>query len=993
MWYIESKLPFLEEAPVVGSGKNIVNTKSILFPESLESTESEVVYLPSVLVGLLVKPLNVFVIKNLNLRQLAYLKTLDVCTIQYDIVDYSFVVSSFNNSLEDEGAILYPALTDNSYTKEEISSKDLIDKAELGEIVNREDSLFSDLDAEVFPTPINEALSLDDLRSRLKYLYQDSESDVMLRLKSYFEGGYKTNRVPLLVGQSAVGKSAVIKSLAAKYNMRVVDIRTAFMTRLDIEGLTQIINLNGNIESFNCPMSSLVEATDNYVDYCSKVVELLEDRIEHGEDISEELLNKYKEGAKIPVLFFDEVTRGESSVRQALTKIFTDKEFNGMKFSKARVVAATNAPLDENLPQELFQTKDIDDVAFFDRFESIQITPESFFESWKQWASSKSNKYNGTNIHPDILDYVTSSVSIAYDTSPLLKEVDDINELTTTVYPNFRTWERISDYLYSIKDKNYSVSVIDSIIGKQASKGLQSVLSKKGYSIKKPSSDFITQAVEDGMDSGLPTMLISPSSLGKTSRVKKAVIDRGYSFIDVNLGQLDRLDLSGPPAKISIDDYVLSGVELPEDLKDQFRAITEECGLPNYVTTRAPKKSLVDKFIKAQKNGKKVVIFYDEMNRVVNPSIMSSVFEAISDHRAFGIDFDPDSVIIMAACNLGDNVQDARELDSAIANRFSVYWKKKYDDSDVDSFIKYAETNGLNKNLLYILQNKPKKDVLSIIKSVDTRTLETSASSTRGIEDLSKFLDDNNHNGIMKGFLFSGTLRAKNAFQAVLTGSFSNANTQIFYLLDLISKHIDTWVGRYSSGVLSRADGSTVTGEDIYNLVKSSKSELFSDPQANKELIKNLLRLIWEFEYEAINKRENIFKMFLGDNSNEFLNTYNQISGTEIEVIKIEDLIDESKISKYYNQELRETNMNDLSPKVIEIIKDIRAQKFPTMTKDWCRELIKSSLDLFSTNDGKFKFMTSFCSMAYGDNVCYIASDSNNDKDYIKNILSSVGVK
>ena len=59
--------------------------------------------------------------------------------------------------------------------------------------------------------------------------------------------------------------------------MRMVDIRTAFISRLDLEGLTERLDLGDRVESFNAPMSGMVECTDEYIDYCIKCIPILEE--------------------------------------------------------------------------------------------------------------------------------------------------------------------------------------------------------------------------------------------------------------------------------------------------------------------------------------------------------------------------------------------------------------------------------------------------------------------------------------------------------------------------------------------------------------------------------------------------------------------------------------------------------------------------------------------------------------------------------------------
>ena len=86
----------------------------------------------------------------------------------------------------------------------------------------------------------------------------------------------------------------------------------------------------------------------------------------------------------------------------------------------------------------------------------------------------------------------------------------------------------ISEYLYKKEDKKeYNETFLNGLLGETTAKELMNAMSSEGWkAVKDLSGDKLTDMVNSGMDTGVPTMMIGPSAIGKTSRVKKAVRDR-----------------------------------------------------------------------------------------------------------------------------------------------------------------------------------------------------------------------------------------------------------------------------------------------------------------------------------------------------------------------------------------------------------------------------------------------------------------------------------
>ena len=137
---------------------------------------------------------------------------------------------------------------------------------------------------------------------------------------------------------------------------------------------------------------------------------------------------------------------------------------------------------------------------------------------------------------------------------------------------------------------------------------------------------------------------------------------------------------------------------------------------------------------------------YDiEVDEYHNFALDSGVF--VHNSRIFGITFNPRYVKIIAACNYGENYHSARELDAALAARFSIFRKKGYDEKDVHSFIRYLEREdeaGKNANGIIvkyfknIIDTKGVQAAVDIIKQVESEEIEIGVPSTRAFTTMSR---------------------------------------------------------------------------------------------------------------------------------------------------------------------------------------------------------------------------------------------------------------
>lgn len=851
--------------------------------------------------------------------------------------------------------------------------------------------------------------------------------------------------VPLLIGPTAVFKSATIKELCKKYNYRMVDFRVAFTSRLDYSGLFQIGEVEGKKYSYACPMEELVVCSDGFREFCKQSYQKLEDILQKGyiekdvasdgnvvekeqQTISDEQREKivklqlqYKEYMKTPVLFFDEITRcSNKGVNGILVQLLNQKRLNDMTFNGCKFVAATNLDIQKGLEREEYKMEletlyDVNtdlDVAYSNRFIPLKVYPEDVQDRWFEWAKSLTSKKGFTdipNIHPVVLEFLEKNRDYVYNDKPVIDAIANglsDNEQRTAVFPNYRTWDMLSEYLYSIdesasidnddkdgaEEKLYKRRLVEGYISKWCCDKFLPFLESKGYkeydSVKEPVEDTVSDFLDTALENNSPAMLIGPSSLGKTSRVKaymkKVKLRTGLEpvLINVNLASKDAVDLMGMPVKQSLTEYVGGGIlkgsgleEVSKELQNIVKSVSSDIkyGMTDLLTLRAPDKTVKDRFITALKEGREVILFFDEVNRVQSSTVTSAVFEAVSDSRFGGVDFSEykDRVKIIAACNMawegmeedGGGYGDTGTLDPAFAARFSIYWKKEYDEQDVKSWISFMESERedgtIDGTLLDFFKDLDTKQALKIMASVEKRTLEDAQPSTRNMLQLSKDIKSMRGRNTSKGFMpkaFNGKILFTDDVQAqyenlVFDRQSNSLEVQVQKTIKFIDSLLygkDLWESLLINDSV-KVGGTSISASDIvdsleacsldlkqYNL-KAMSSDDRDECSDTLDLVQDLADFIRSLDIKTSNKREDIFKMYLGESIlGEFTKYFNNTFGTGLdEDITIEQLKDDTLIIPY--MKLVQRNFSKFSGNTEKVV-------------NYCLGLCKDFMDIHGTS-------------------------------------------
>lgn len=225
----------------------------------------------------------------------------------------------------------------------------------------------------------------------------------------------ETCEVPLVVGETGVGKTALAKTLAKQKDWHLVIIDGNLLKEGEIGGLP-------TIESYPAIDSSGKQIEKKTTVYAvhHKLTEI-DQAIAKGKGV---------------LLFIDEINRCEHTVQQELMNLILNREINGYKLHQdVKILAAMN-PSNKYGSEFEYQVVDMDE-AQENRFVWLNI--ESDATQWLQWAID-------TNIEPEVIAFI----------STFPEYLNKKNKQDVKATP--RSYERVSKTYKIYKQKKNSIS-------------------------------------------------------------------------------------------------------------------------------------------------------------------------------------------------------------------------------------------------------------------------------------------------------------------------------------------------------------------------------------------------------------------------------------------------------------------------------------------------------------------------------------------------------
>ncbi|SCI84671.1 ATPase family associated with various cellular activities (AAA) [uncultured Clostridium sp.] len=223
-----------------------------------------------------------------------------------------------------------------------------------------------------------------------------------------------TGEVPLVVGESGIGKTALAKKLAYENNWSLIVIDGNLLKEGEIGGLPTVESYVVN----NSNGEETVKKTTVYAVH-NKLREI------------DEELSKKRE----VLLFIDEINRCEHTVQQELMNLILNREINGYKLSdEVKILAAMN-PSSKYGSDFDYQVVDMD-AAQENRFVWLNMEPDH--NQWIKWAIDK-------GLEQKVIEFI----------STFPEYLHKINEEDVSATP--RSYERVSKSYKVYKEQKESI--------------------------------------------------------------------------------------------------------------------------------------------------------------------------------------------------------------------------------------------------------------------------------------------------------------------------------------------------------------------------------------------------------------------------------------------------------------------------------------------------------------------------------------------------------
>ncbi|HFL3258292.1 TPA: ATP-binding protein [Clostridioides difficile] len=223
-----------------------------------------------------------------------------------------------------------------------------------------------------------------------------------------------TGEVPLIVGESGIGKTALANKLAKENDWSLIVIDGNLLKEGEIGGLPTIESYVGvNSNGYKTEKKTTVYTVHNKL-----------------REIDEEISR-----SKTVLLFIDEINRCEHTVQQELMNLILNREINGYKLhDDVKILAAMN-PSSKYGSDFDYQVVDMD-AAQENRF--VWLNMESDHTQWIKWAIDE-------GIERKVIEFI----------STFPEYLHKINEDDVRATP--RSYERVSKIYKVYKEKNNSI--------------------------------------------------------------------------------------------------------------------------------------------------------------------------------------------------------------------------------------------------------------------------------------------------------------------------------------------------------------------------------------------------------------------------------------------------------------------------------------------------------------------------------------------------------
>ncbi|PBG43093.1 ATP-binding protein [Clostridioides difficile] len=271
-----------------------------------------------------------------------------------------------------------------------------------------------------------------------------------------------TGEVPLIVGESGIGKTALANKLAKENDWSLIVIDGNLLKEGEIGGLPTIESYVGvNSNGYKTEKKTTVYAVHNKL-----------------REIDEEISR-----SKTVLLFIDEINRCEHTVQQELMNLILNREINGYKLhDDVKILAAMN-PSSKYGSDFDYQVVDMD-AAQENRF--VWLNMESDHTQWIKWAIDE-------GIERKVIEFI----------STFPEYLHKINEDDVRATP--RSYERVSKIYKVYKEKNNSIpravflNVVKGNVGKVIAEEFISFIESNSEPLISYEDGFLGESIDESI--------------------------------------------------------------------------------------------------------------------------------------------------------------------------------------------------------------------------------------------------------------------------------------------------------------------------------------------------------------------------------------------------------------------------------------------------------------------------------------------------------------
>lgn len=268
-----------------------------------------------------------------------------------------------------------------------------------------------------------------------------------------------TEEVPLVVGESGIGKTALAKKLAKDNNWTLITIDGNLLKEGEIGGLPTVESYT----SINDDGNKIEKKTTIYAVH-NKLREI-DEEINAGRNV---------------LLFIDEINRCEHTVQQELMNLILNREINGYKLSEnVKILAAMNP---SNKYGEDFDYQVVEmDAAQENRF--VWLNMEADYNQWIKWAIE-------SGIESKVIEFISTFPDYLHK----------INDEDVRATP--RSYERVSKTYKIYKEqqdtipKSVFLNVIKGNVGKVIAQEFVSFIESNSNPLIKFDDVFLTENLD-----------------------------------------------------------------------------------------------------------------------------------------------------------------------------------------------------------------------------------------------------------------------------------------------------------------------------------------------------------------------------------------------------------------------------------------------------------------------------------------------------------------